>query len=329
MTRLAPLLEEFFTDRLITQRHASPNTIASYRDTFRLLLRFAHERLGTSPCDLDLADLDATVISGFLTHLETERHTSVRTRNARLTAIRSLFQFAAFRHPEHGAVISRVLSIPPKRTERAIVTFLTDNEIQALLDAPDPSTRLGRRDRTMLALAIQTGLRVSELVRLTRANVELGTGAHVRCHGKGRKERITPLNEPTRRLMGDWLDERAGQPNDPVFTGPGNKPLTRDAIRRVVDRHVTTATGDCPSLADKQVTPHVLRHTCAMQLLQAGVDLAVIALWLGHENIRTTQIYLHADLRLKEQALARTTPPRTASGRYQPPDPLLAFLESL
>lgn len=329
MTRLAPLLEEFFTERLITQRHASPNTIASYRDTFRLLVRFTHERLGTAPCELDLGDLDAKLIGSFLTHLETERVSSVRTRNARLTAIRSLFQFAAFRHPEHGAVISRVLSIPPKRTDQAIVTFLTDDEIQALLDAPDRATPLGRRDHTILTLAIQTGLRVSELVGLIRGELELGTGAHVRCHGKGRKDRITPLNEPTRQLMGDWLDERAGVPADPVFTGPHGKPLTRDAIRRVIDRHVATATVGCPTLADKQITPHVLRHTCAMQLLQAGIDVAVIALWLGHENIRTTQIYLHADLHLKEQALARTTPPNTPAGRYKPSDPLLAFLESL
>ena len=329
MTRLAPLLEEFFTDRLINQRHVSPNTIAAYRDTFRLLVVFTHDTLGTQPCDLDLADLDATVIGGFLTHLETERGVGIRTRNARLTAIRSLFQFASYRHPEHGATISRVLSIPPKRTERAIVTFLTKDEIQALLDAPDPSTRLGRRDRAVLALDIQTGLRVSELVGLTRGDIELGTGAHVRCHGKGRKDRITPLNEPTRQLIGHWLDEPPGTPSDPLFTGPAGKALTRDAIRRVLDRHITTATTNCPSLAAKNITPHTLRHTCAMGLLQAGVDLAVIALWLGHEDIRTTQIYLHADLRLKEQALDRTTPPNTPDGRYQPPDPLLAFLESL
>lgn len=329
MTRVAPLLEEFFTERLIGQRHASPNTIASYRDTFRLLLRFIHDRHGTQPCNLDLADIDATVISCFLIHLETDRGASVRTRNARLTAIRSLFQFASYRHPEHGAIISRVLSIPTKRGDQAIVTFLTDTEIQALLDAPDPATQLGRRDRAILALAIQTGLRVSELVGLTCGNIELGTGAHVRCHGKGRKERITPLNKSTRQVMDDWLTERAGQPTDPAFTSTTGNRLSRDAIRRVVDRHVATATNTCPSLAAKTITPHVLRHTCAMQLLQAGVDLAVIALWLGHENVRTTQIYLHADLGMKERALARTTPPDTPAGRYQPPDPLLAFLEAL
>lgn len=329
MTRLAPLLEEFFTQRLITQRHASPNTIASYRDTFRLLLRFTHDTINKEPCALDIEDLDSTLIGAFLAHLETDRGASARTRNARLTAIRSLFQFASFQHPEHAAVIGRVLSIPTKRTGKPTVTFLTDTEIRALLDAPDRDIRLGRRDYAILALTIQTGLRVSELVGLTCDAVELGTGAHVRCHGKGRKDRITPLNQPTREVMRDWLDERAGSTSEPLFTGPGNKPLTRDAIRRVLDRHVNTAAASCPSLADKQITPHVLRHTCAMQLLQAGVDLAVIALWLGHEDVRSTQIYIHADLRMKERALALTTPQDTPVGRYQPPDPLLAFLEAL
>lgn len=329
MTPLAPLLEEFFTERLINQRHVSPNTIASYRDAFRLLLSFAHDTLGKRPCELDLADLDAGFIGGFLTHLEVDRAASVRTRNARLTAIRSLFQFASFRHPEHGALISRVLSIPPKRGERAIVTFLTDTEIDAVLASPKRATRIGRRDHAILAVAIQTGLRVSELVGLTRGDVELGVGAHVRCHGKGRKERITPLGGLARSVTGDWLHERGGTATEPLFTGPHDKQLSRDAIRRLLDRHVTTATTACPSLADKQVTPHVLRHTCAMQLLHAGVDLAVIALWLGHEDIRTTQIYLHADLRLKERALARTTPRDAPAGRYQPTDPLLAFLEAL
>lgn len=329
MTPLAPLLEEFFTERLIAQRHVSSNTVASYRDTFRLLLGFAHRTLGKRPCQLDLADLDATLISEFLAHLENERGARVRTRNARLTAIRSLFQFAAFRHPEHGALISRVLSIPPKRADQAIVTFLTDNEIDAVLASPDRDTRIGRRDHTILAVAIQTGLRVSELVALTCGDVKLGAGAHVRCHGKGRKERITPLSGAARDVVHDWLDERAGLTIDPLFTGPNGKQLSRDAIRRLVTRHVDTATPGCPSLVEKQVTPHVLRHTCAMQLLQAGVDLAVIALWLGHEDVRTTQIYLHADLGLKERALALTAPKDAPTGRYRPPDPLLAYLEAL
>lgn len=329
MTALSPLLEEFFTERLIAQRHVSANTVASYRDTFRLLLSFAHDTLGKQPCQLDLTDLDATLVSGFLAHLEIGRGVSVRTRNARLTAIRSLFQFASFRHPEHGTLISRVLSIPTKRTERALVTFLTDAEIEAVLASPDPDTRIGRRDHAILAVAIQTGLRVSELIGLTCSDIELGAGAHVRCHGKGRKERITPLSGAARDVARDWLDERAGAPHEPLFVGPAGKQLSRDAIRRLVTRHVTTATRCCASLAKKQVTPHVLRHTCAMQLLQAGVDLAVIALWLGHEDVRTTQIYLHADLRLKEQALARTAPRDAPTGRYRPPDPLLAYLEAL
>jgi len=271
MTPLAPLLEEFFIDRLIAQRHVSPNTVASYRDTFRLLLSFAHDTLGKRPCQLDLTDLDAVLVSRFLAHLEIERGASVRTRNARLTAIRSMFQFASFRHPEHGSLISRVLSIPPKRTDRALVTFLTDAEIDAVLASPDLDTRIGRRDHTILSVAIQTGLRVSELTGLTCGDVELGTGAHVRCHGKGRKERITPLSGASRVVVRDWLDERAGAPHEPLFTGPGAKQLSRDAIRRLVTRHVTTATPGCPSLAGKQVTPHVLRHTCAMQLQVSDV----------------------------------------------------------
>jgi len=330
MTSLAPLLEAFFTERLIGQRGASRHTVAAYRDAFCLLLRFAQRQTGRAPHQLTLEDLDAALIGAFLNHLETERRVSVRTRNARLTAIRALFHFAAYRHPEHAGLIQRVLAIPPKRTDKALVTYLTEEEAEALLAAPDRSTWIGRRDHALLLLALETGLRVSELTGLTCGAVALGTGAHVRCHGKGRKERITPLRREARAVLRTWLDERDGAAEDPLFPGPRDGPLSRDAVRRLVERHVATATAVCPSLASKDVSPHTLRHSCAMNLLRHGVDTATIALWLGHEDVRTTYgVYLHADLGLKEQALARTAPPNTRTGRYRPPDTLLAFLEGL
>jgi integrase/recombinase XerD len=330
MSALAPTMQAFFTERLIGQRDASPHTIAAYRDAICLLLRFAQRRTGKPPHQLDIDDLDASLIGAFLNHLESERGVRVRTRNARLTAIRSLFSFAAYRHPEHAAVIQRVLAIPPKRTDRALVTYLTDDEMQALLTAPDRATRIGQRDHALLLLALETGLRVSELTALTCDAVHLGTGAHVRCHGKGRKERITPLRRQTRAELQAWLTERAAASDAPLFPGPKGARLSRDAIRRIVDRHVATATAACPSLARKTVTPHTLRHSCAMKLRRHGVDPATIALWLGHEDVRTTYgVYMHADLHLKEKALARTAPPNTPTGRYRPPDPILEFLEAL
>jgi len=329
MSTLAPLLETFFTERLIAQREASPHTVAAYRDTFCLLLRFAQRRTGKPPYELDVADLDAPFIGSFLAHLEAERGVSVRTRNARLSAIRSLFRYAGYRHPEHAGLIQRVLAIPPKRSDRALVTFLTAPEIDALLASPDRTRWIGRRDHALLVVAVQTGLRVSELTGLTCGDVELHSGAHVRCRGKGRKQRITPLTAQTREVVRVWLRERGGSARDPLFPGPNDGALSRDAVRRLLARHVATAAMTCPSLAGKQISPHVLRHTCAMQLLRSGADTSLIALWLGHEDIRTTQIYLHADLALKERALDRTAPPNTRPGRYRPPDRLLAFLEGL
>lgn len=330
MSGLAPLLEAFFAERLIGQRQASPHTVAAYRDALCLLLRFAQGRTRKAPQQLTLEDVDAPLIGAFLNHLEADRGVSVRTRNARLSAIRSLFHFAAYRHPEHAGLIQRVLAIPPKRTDRTLVSYLTEEEMEALLAAPDRSTRLGRRDHTLLVLALETGLRASELTGLTCSAVQVGTGAHVRCHGKGRKERITPLRREVRELLRNWLDERSGAAGDPLFPGPKGRRLSRDAIRRLVERHHASAARDCPSLATKAVSPHVLRHSCAMKLLRFGVDTATIALWLGHEDVRTTYgVYLHADLGLKESALARTAPPRTSPGRYRPTDSLLAFLEGL
>jgi site-specific recombinase XerD len=278
---------------------------------------------------LDIGDLDAPLITAFLDSLEQQRRNTVRTRNARLAAVHSLFRYAALRHPEHAAVIQRVLAIPPKRFDRALVNFLTRSEVDALLASPDRSTRTGRRDHALLLLAIQTGLRASELTRLTCGDIHLGSGPHVSCHGKGRKDRITPLLTGTVTTLKNWLAERAGGPSDPLFATRRGRTLTRDAIEHRLAKHTASAAERCPSLHSKRVSAHVLRHTSAMQLLRAGVDTAVIALWLGHERVETTQIYLHADLRLKEQALARTKPPTTKPGRFRPSDSLLAFLESL
>ena len=282
MTQIAPTLQAFFGDRLARQLQASPRTVASYRDTLRLLLRFAQERTGKAPSSLDWSDLDEALISSFLGHLEAERGNGPRTRNLRLTAIRSLFKNAALRHPEHAAVIARVLSIPPKRFEKRAITFLTAEEANALLAAPDSARWEGRRDRALLTLALQAGLRVSELVALSCADIALGTGAHVRCEGKGRKHRSVPLTAPAQAVLTAWLDERAGRPQDPLFSTRTGRRLSRDAIERRLATHTSAAAKRCPSLNGKRLHPHVLRHSCAMSLLQAGVDTTVIALWLGH-----------------------------------------------
>ena len=329
MTTLAPTMQTFFSERLARQRQASPRTVAAYRDTFRLLLSFVQEHTGKSPSTLDLSDLDAPTISAFLDHLEDGRHNSPRTRNARLAAVRSLFRYAALRHPEHAALIQRVLAIPQKRFDKLTVAFLDPTEIDALLNAPDLTRWEGRRDRALILLAVQTGLRISELIGLNCTDVTLDAAAHVRCEGKGRKQRAVPLTTTTIAVLRVWMRERDGSPDEPLFPTRTGRRLSRDAIERRVTAHTTTAARECPSLQGKRLTPHVLRHTSAMQLLHAGVDTAVIALWLGHADIRSTQTYLHADLAIKERALARTTPASARPGRYRPPDPLLAFLESL
>lgn len=329
MSSVAPTLEAFFTDRLARQREASRHTVASYRDTFRLLLGYVHGRTGRPPSKLGFDDLDASVIGAFLQQLEEGRGNSVRTRNARLAAIHSFFRYTSFQHPEHGALIQRVLAIPHKRGERALVAFLAPSEVTAILGAPNRSTLVGRRDHALLMLAVQTGLRLSELTGLRCADIHLGAGAHVRCLGKGRKDRCTPLTTSTAAVLRVWLRERRGESSDILFPSRFGGRLSADAVQRLVDLHVQTATRTIPSLRTKKVTPHVLRHTSAMQLLQGGVDSTVIALWLGHENPRTTQIYPHADLSMKERALARTTPPTSKPGRFRPSDALLAFLEGL
>ena len=328
MTALPPVREAFFTDRLMTQRGASPHTIASYRDTFTLLLGYIHQQTGKLPAQLDLADLDPATIGAFLQQLETTRGNSAATRNARLAAIRSLFRYASLHAPEHAALIGRVLEMQPKRTTTTIVSSLTRDELDALLAAPDRSTWHGRRDHTLLVFA-QTGLRVSELTGLAVHDVHLGTGPHAYCRGKGRKDRATPLTAHTVEILAAWLAEQHADTAGPLFATRAGTPLSRDAVEHLVTRHAATAARTCPSLQAKKITPHTLRHTAAMNLLHAGVDITVTALWLGHESPATTRIYLHADMALKEQAIARTAPPGTGAGRYQPPDELLAFLSQL
>lgn len=329
MSALAPTMQAFFTERLGRQRQASPHTVRSYRDTFRLLLVFAHGRTGKAPSQLDLADLDATLVAAFLDHLEHERHNTVRTRNNRMAAIRSLFQFASYREPADAAVIQRVLAIPEKRGRRGVVSYLSTAEVEALLAAPDRDTWIGRRDHALLVTTLQTGLRVSELTALRRRDAVLVTGAHVRCHGKGRKDRCVPLARHTVEVLRTWLAERGGTDDEALFPTRRGGAIKPDSVGDLIDRYVAVAKDRCPDWSAGRVTAHTLRHTCAMQLLASGVETSVIALWLGHEHIQTTQIYLHGDLTMKQRALDRTTPPNTPTGRYKAPDPLLAFLDSL
>jgi site-specific recombinase XerD len=329
MSALAPTLEAFFSQRLINEKGVSPHTIASYRDTFRLLLGFARRHTGKQPSKLELEDLDAPLITAFLDHLERDRHNSPRTRNTRLAAIQSMFRFAALRHPEHAALISRALAVPTKRFDRAIVTYLTAEEVDTLINAPDRSRWIGRRDHALLTVTIQTGMRVSELTALRCQDVHLGTGPHVQITGKGRKQRATPLTKQTVTVLGQWMQERDGHPDQPLFPTSRGTALSRDAVALLVAKHANAASHRCPTLNKKTISPHVLRHTAAMNLLHAGVDSTVIALWLGHESVEATQVYIHADMAIKERALARTTPPNSTPGRYRPPDTLLAFLEAL
>lgn len=326
---LPALIQRFFTERLITQQGASPHTIAGYRDTFRLLFGFALTRLGRAPSALRVEELDVTFVEAFLNHVEQHRGNRPRTRNHRLSALHAFFRYVALAEPALSLHCQRILAIPAKRCERGPVEFLTDEEATALVSAPNPDTWIGQRDRTLLLLAVQTGLRNSEITALRRQDVGLGVGAHVHCVGKGRKSRCTPLRADVVTVMKAWLARHPGAPTDPVFPSARGGRLSPDALQDLVAKHTATAVQTCPSLKAKPVTPHTLRHTAAMALLQRGVDLTVIALWLGHESTDTTEVYLHADMRLKEQALAHTTPTGLIPPRYQAPDPLLAFLEAL
>lgn len=328
-SNLAALLENFFVERMINQRQASPYTISSYRDTFRLLLQFAQWRLHKPPSRLTLEDLDAPMITAFLNDLESNRKISARSRNLRLTAIRSFFHYAAYEEPAHASQIQRVLAIPGKRFSRTLVQFLNRPEVDALLAAPDQRTWLGRRDHALLLVAVQTGLRLSELTGLRTQDVHLERGAHVRCSGKGRKERCTPLTKQTVAALKAWLRESAKGATEWLFPSSRGGRLSADAVQDLLAKHVAVAGQICPSLWKKRVSPHVLGPAAAMELLQAGVDRSVIALWLGHESVETTQIYIDADLALKEKALAKTTPTNSKHRRFRAEDPLLAFLKSL
>ena len=324
----AALLERFFTLRLMEQRQASPHTISSYRDTFRHFLKFVQPRLRQPPSRLKFEQIDAPLIVAFLDDLE-KHGLSVRSRNLRLTALHSFFRYAAFEAPAHSAQIQRVLAIPSKRFTQTLVQFLTRAEVEALLAAPDQRTWFGRRDHAFLLVAVQTGLRVSEMTGLTREDVVLGAGAHVRVIGKGRKERCTPLARFTRVVVKTWLREPQRGTRNVLFPSARGTRLSIHGVQYLLNKHRVTASMVCPSLKHKRVTVHRLRHTAAMDLLQAGVDRSVIALWLGHESVETTQIYLEATLAMKEQALAKTSPPHGRAARYHPGDELLGFLNSL
>jgi len=326
---LPALLQRFFTDRLHSQLGASQHTVASYRDAFRLLLVFTSERLGRAPSGLRVEDLDAALLGAFLDHLEHGRANTPKTRNTRLAALRAFFRFIAYAEPACSLQCQRILAIPTKRHERRSVDFLTEEETAALVAAPDQAAWIGRRDRTLLLLAVQTGLRNAEIRSLRRRDVDLGVGAHVRCSGKGRKMRCTPLRRDVAAALESWLAERGGGPDDAVFPSSRGAFLSADALQRLVAKHVAAAGATCSSLAGRSITPHTLRHTTAMTLLRRGVDQTVIALWLGHESIETTQIYIHADMRLKERALAHADPAGAAPARFRPKDRLLAFLQSL
>jgi site-specific recombinase XerD len=326
---LAALLERFFTQRLMQQRQASPHTISSYRDTFRQFLKFTEQRLHKAPSRLDFREIDPALIMAFLDHLEKHQGVSTRSRNLRLTALHSFFRFAAFEAPAHSAQIQRVLAIPSKRFTRTLVQFLTRAEVDALLAAPDQRTWSGRRDHAFILLAVQTGLRLSEMTGLKRPDLVLGTGAHVRVIGKGRKERCTPIARSTLVVLKAWLREPQRGEGNVLFPNAKGQRLSVHGVQYLLNKHRVAASSGCPSLKGKRVTVHRLRHTMAMDLLEGGVDRSVIALWLGHERVETTQIYLEATLAMKEKALAKTSPPHGRRGRYKPGDRLLAFLNSL
>lgn len=328
-TSLAVLLEHFFAQRLMQQRQASPHTISSYRDTFTQFLKFTEQRLQQAPSRLGFQQIDAPLITAFLDHLEKHQGISARSRNLRLTALRSFFRFAAFEAPAHSAQIQRVLAIPSKRFTRTLVQFLTRAEVDALLAAPDQTTWLGRRDHAFILLAVQTGLRLSEMTVLKREDIILGAGAHVRVIGKGRKERCTPVARSTLSVLKAWLREPQRGDGQILFPNMHGQRLSVHGVQYLLNKHRVTAAAACPSLKHKRVTVHRLRHTMAMDLLQAGVDRSVIALWLGHERLETTQIYLEATIAMKEKALAKTSPPHGKPGRYKPGDRLLQFLTSL
>lgn len=328
-TPLAPLLETYFTTHLVSVAGTSPNTVWAYRDTWRLILAYLDRTRHIRPNTATLADLDVATILGFLTHLETDRVNSIRTRNARLAAIHSFFHTIAMSQPDHAGQISEILAIRLKRDTRTDIDWLTDTEVTAILTTIDQTTRTGRRDYVLILTAISTGLRVSELTGLTWNDVSLDRDAHLVCLGKGRKTRATPLAKDCVRVLKAWKTELDPKPADVVFPTRTGTRMSTDAVAQRLRIHTAKATANEPSLTRKNVTPHVLRHTTAMRMIHAGIDTSVIALWLGHESPETTQVYVHADLTIKEKALARTPGTDTKMTRYKPDDELTKFLESL
>lgn len=329
MTLLAPALQRYFTDYAHAQRDLSPNTIAAYRDTWRLLIKHVTATTNVPADKLDLDMLDAQVIAGFLDHLQAQRGNSAKTRNARLTAIRAVLAHALPEHPEHADTITRVLAIPTRRSPAPVLQFLTPEETDALLAAPDMGTWTGRRDHALLTMAVQTGLRISELTSLTTSDIHLGAGPHVTCLGKGRRRRATPLTPTTVAVLTSYLAERLTRRGPALFPGPAGQHLSRDALEHRLAKYLTLAARTCPSLAAKHLTMHSLRHSAAMNLLAAGVDVAVIALWLGHQHTASSDAYLHADMAIKQAAIDRTRPPDTAPGTYRPEPDILTWLNSL
>jgi integrase/recombinase XerD len=325
----AALVQEFFCQRLMAQRNASPETVASYRDTFRLLLGFAEERLKKTPSDLAIRDLDPSLVLDFLDHLEQRRGNGVRTRNLRLTAIRSFMKFVSHRDPSVLQTVQRVLAIPSKRFDRPLIGYLSRDEIDAIIAAPATDRWSGRRDRVLFATLYNTGARVSEIIGVRRRDLSLNGSPFIQLHGKGRKDRSVPLWRTTSTALQQWLTTLAASPDQPVFPNRAGSTMSRSGVEDRLDRAVRAATEKCPTLRDRRVSPHTVRHATAMHLLQAGVDLTVIALWLGHESPTTTHLYVEADLRMKQQALEKVQPAHVGAVRYRPTDKLLAFLEGL
>jgi integrase/recombinase XerD len=326
---VGPHLQAFFAEHLGQHKRASPQTIHSYRDTFRLLLGFMKERTGTAPAALRLETLNANAVLAFLDHLESQRGCSVRSRNQRLASIRSFFRLVALRAPESVGLAAQILAIPVKRADRKLVGYLSRDEMVALLAAPDRAVWSGRRDHALLLTLYNSGARVSEIIALRRDQVHVGTGPHLELQGKGRKERVVPLWTETARILQAWFRELGDRVDAVAFPNARGQPLSRDGVDYLLRRAVSSAAQSCPSLKTKRVSPHVLRHTTAMHLLQAGVDVAVIALWLGHESIETTHVYVEADLATKERALEKLEPVDTRFARYRADDALLDFLANL
>jgi site-specific recombinase XerD len=326
---LSSLVQQFFSDYLINQRKASSHTVASYRDSFSLLLHYAQDQYRRPAAGIELVDLNARFIAGFLSHLENDRGACIRSRNQRLAAIRSFFHYIALYVPEHIELIQQVLAIPAKRYQRRLIAFLNHEEITCLLRAPDRGSWIGRRDHALLMLMVQTGLRISELTRICCGDLNLSCGPYVHCTGKGRKDRCTPLTKQMVKVLKAWLVENEFEQADPLFPSTNGGMMSADAVQYLLNKHVTTAGQECPSLTRKRVSPHVLRHTAAMQLLDAGIDHVMIALWLGHESVETTQIYLEASLALKEKLLKSFSPVPVHRGRFVADDQLLSFLRAI